>query len=65
MNTNEHIDMSTADDFYADVDLTQEEIDAIYEDSLVGRAYDEHTDWKDQDSIRAFCSPYVSWVDNL
>lgn len=65
MNTNTNIDTSIADDFYGDVDLTQEERDLIHEDSLVGRAYDELQDWKEAESIREFCAPYVGWVNNL
>ena len=65
MNTNTHTDMSIDDDFYGDVDLTQEERDLIHEDSLVGRAYDDHQDWKDEQSLRAFCEPYANWVRNL
>tara|TARA_B100000700_G_C14729923_1_gene707868 strand:- start:156 stop:455 length:300 start_codon:yes stop_codon:yes gene_type:complete len=64
MNTNTDIDMSIDDDFYGDVDLTQEERDMIYEDSLVGRAYDEHQDWKDEESLREFCKPYVNWAND-
>ena len=62
MNTNTHTDTSIADDFYDDVDLTQEERDIIHEDSLVGRAYDDHQDWKDAESLREFCSPYTTWA---
>ena len=61
MNTNEHIQTSidTGDEFE---DLTPEEIALIHEDSLVGRAYDEHMDWKEEEAIREFCAPYVGWV---
>ena len=62
MNTSTNIDTSIADDFYDDVDLTQEERDAIHEDNLVGRAYDDHQDWKDAESLREFCSPYTTWA---
>jgi len=62
MNTNTDTDMSIDDDFYGDVDLTQEERDVIYEDSLIGRAYDEHQDWKDEESLREFCAPYANWA---
>ena len=62
MNTNTDIDMSIDDDFYGDVDLTQEERDIIHEDSLVGRAYDDYPDWKEQESLREFCKPYANWV---
>ena len=65
MNTNTHTDMSIDDDFYGDVDLTQEERDLIHEASLVGRPYDDHQDWKDEQSLRAFCEPYAEWVRNL
>ena len=65
MNTNTHTDMSIDDDFYGDVDLTQEERDIIHEDSLVGRAYDDQQDWKDEQSLRAVCEPYADWVRNL
>lgn len=64
MNTNTHTDTSIADDFYDDVDLTQEERDIIHEDSLVGRAYDDYQDWKDTQSLREFCSPYANWVNH-
>lgn len=62
MNTNTDTDMSLDDDFYGDVDLTQEERDMIHEDSLVGRAYDDHQDWKDEESLREFCAPYANWA---
>ena len=65
MNTNTDTDMSLDDDFYGDVDLTQEERDMIHEDSLVGRAYDDHQDWKDEESLREFCTPYVTWATQL
>ena len=65
MNTNIDTDMSIDDDFYGDVDLTQEERDMIHEDSLVGRAYDDYQDWKDAESLREFCAPYVGWVNSL
>jgi hypothetical protein len=65
MDTNTHIDTSTANDLYDDVDLTQDEKDAIYEDSLVGRAYDEHSEWNDLESLREFCSPYENWARDL
>ena len=61
MNTNTDIDTSidTGDEFE---DLTPEEIALIHEDSLVGRAYDDHQDWKDEESLREFCAPYVTWA---
>lgn len=65
MNTNTHIDTGIADDFYDDVDLTQEERDIIHEDSLVGRAYDEHNDWQDEESLREFCAPYTNWARDI
>ena len=65
MNTNKQEQMSLDDDFYGDVDLTLEERDLIHEDSLVGRAYDDYQDWKDEESLREFCEPYVGWAKNL
>ena len=65
MNTNKQEQMSLDNYFYGDVDLTQEERDMIHEDSLVGRAYDDYQDWKDAESLREFCAPYVGWVNSL
>ena len=62
MNTNEHIQTSidTGDE---SEDLTPQEIALIHEDSLVGRAYWDHLDWKEEEAMREFCAPYVDWVE--
>ena len=62
IDNNETVSIDTGDEFE---DLTPEEIALIYEDSLVGRAYDDYQDWKDEESLREFCAPYVSWVNSL
>ena len=62
IDNNETVSIDTGDEFE---DLTPEEIALIYEDSLGGRAYDDFQDWKDEESLREFCAPYVSWVNSL
>ena len=64
MNIDEYetVGIDTGDEFE---DLTPEEIALIHEDSLVGRAYWDHLDWKDEESLREFCAPYVGWVNSL
>ena len=64
MNTYTDIDTNIDTGDESD-DLTPQEIALIHEDSLVGRAYWDHLDWKDEEAIREFCAPYVGWVEML
>ena len=62
IDENETVGIDTGDEYE---DLTPEEIALIHEDSLVGRAYWDHLDWKEEEEIRVFCAPYVGWVNSL
>ena len=62
IDENETVGIDTGDEYE---DLTPEEIALIHEDSLVGRAYWDHLDWKEEEAIREFCAPYVGWVNSL